>query len=46
MRKETNSKKSNVRIYAISLIGVAVVLIIGMLYYNLKNLSFFATFSF
>ena len=37
MRKETNSKKSNVRIYAISLIGVAVVLIIGMLYYNLSK---------
>lgn len=39
MRKETNVKKTNFKIYAIGLISIAIILGIGVLYYNLNKSS-------
>jgi len=39
MRKETNIKKRNLKTYAIGLISIAVILCIGILYYNLNKTS-------
>jgi len=37
MRKETNIKKTNFKIYTIGLVSIVIILSIGMLYYNLNK---------